>query len=119
MKKCLRVLPALYNKLHHDVQSAYSQNLTQSHCITHSDIPYCQIDISFDILIDSNLKYRPFSKTIYSYFNNRYMFLKITDISLYMNGQLTRYVYTSCQLEIFLPQFYVLVFYLIEIDLCN
>lgn len=44
------------------------------------------------------------------------MFLKITDISLYMNGQLTRYVYTSCQLEIFLSQIYVLVFYLIAID---
>lgn len=42
------------------------------------------------------------------------MFLKITDI--YMNGQLTRYVYTSCQLEIFLPQIYVLVFYLMAID---
>lgn len=44
------------------------------------------------------------------------MFLKITDISLYMNGQLTRYVYTSCQLELFLSQIYVLVFYLIAID---
>lgn len=108
MKKCLRVLPALYNNLHHDVQSVYSQNLSQSHCITHSGISYFQIDISFDILIDTNFSRGPFQK-IYSYFYNRYMFLKTTDISLYMYKQLTRYVYTSCQLEISLPQFYMVI----------
>lgn len=68
MKKCLRVLPALYNKLHHGVQSVYSQNLSQSHCITHSDIPYCQIDISFDILIDTNFSRGPFQKIYFLIF---------------------------------------------------
>lgn len=43
MKKCLRVLPALYDKLHHDVQSAYSQNLTVTVTVTKVTAPRTQI----------------------------------------------------------------------------